>query len=209
MKEIAEKVAAANVQNISQGISQKQMKLMSLALVLKILSQDKVTTILNKFDSNDSLTISQYMNMADLESHLDGDLITDCLKEINESYTDIDKTFELILDTLIKNNGNQSDLPKNILIISDMEFDRGIYSKNSTNFEGWKKAFNSAGFDLPNIIFWNVAGYIKGLPVTSLTDNVSMISGFSQNILENLFTLENYSPINLMLDKLKVYLDLL
>ena len=41
-------------------------------------------TILNKFDSNDSLAISQYMNMADLESHLDGDLVTDCLKEMKE-----------------------------------------------------------------------------------------------------------------------------
>ena len=69
-------------ETLSGGISNKQMKMMSLALILKILSQDKVTTILNKFDSNDSLTISQYMNMADLESHLDGDLITDCLKEI-------------------------------------------------------------------------------------------------------------------------------
>ena len=68
--------------NFSGGISNKQMKMMSLALILKILSQDKVTTILNKFNSNDSLAISQYMNMADLESHLDGDLITDCLKEI-------------------------------------------------------------------------------------------------------------------------------
>lgn len=66
----------------SQGITYKDMKLMSLALVLKVLSQDKVTTILNKFDSDDSLTISQYMNMADLESQIDGDLITDCLKEI-------------------------------------------------------------------------------------------------------------------------------
>ena len=37
----------------TEGISNKQMKLMSLALVLKILSQDKVTTILNKFDSKD------------------------------------------------------------------------------------------------------------------------------------------------------------
>ena len=70
--------------SMPQGISNKQMKLMTLALVLKILSQDKVTTILNKFDSNDSLQISQYMNMADLESHLDGDLITDCLKEMKE-----------------------------------------------------------------------------------------------------------------------------
>lgn len=77
----ARKNAAKSVE-VPQGLSNKQMKLMSLALVLKILSQDKVMTILNKFDSNDSLLISQYMNMANLESQLDGDLVTDCLKEI-------------------------------------------------------------------------------------------------------------------------------
>ncbi len=70
--------------SMPQGITNKQMKLMTLALVLKILSQDKVTTILNKFDSNDSLAISQYMNMADLESHIDGDLISGCLKEMKD-----------------------------------------------------------------------------------------------------------------------------
>ncbi len=79
-----EKQQAAALASIPQGITNKQMKLMTLALVLKILSQDKVTTILNKFDSNDSLAISQYMNMADLESHIDGDLISDCLKEMKE-----------------------------------------------------------------------------------------------------------------------------
>ena len=66
------------------AVSQKQMKLMSLALILKILSQDKVTTILNKFDKDDSQQISQYMNMANLESQLDGDLLTGCLKEIKD-----------------------------------------------------------------------------------------------------------------------------
>lgn len=66
------------------GVTQKQLKLMSLALLLKVLSQDKVTTILNKFDSKDSLSISQYMNMADLESHLDGDLLVGCLNEMKE-----------------------------------------------------------------------------------------------------------------------------
>lgn len=79
-----EKQQAAAAASIPQGITNKQMKLMTLALVLKILSQDKVTTILNKFDSNDSLAISQYMNMADLESHIDGDLISGCLKEMKE-----------------------------------------------------------------------------------------------------------------------------
>lgn len=76
--------AQAQAGQMPQGITHKQMKLMSLALVLKILSQDKVTTILNKFDSNDSQAIAQYMNMADLESHLDGDLVSNCLKEMKE-----------------------------------------------------------------------------------------------------------------------------
>ena len=74
--------APAGVASVPESISNKQMKLMSLALVLKILSQDKVTTILNKFDPQDSNAISQYMNMADLESRIDGDLITDCLKDM-------------------------------------------------------------------------------------------------------------------------------
>ena len=69
---------------MGQGITQKQLKLMSLAMVLKVISQDKVTTILNKFDSNDSNQIAQYMNMVDLESHVDGDLVTDCIKEMKK-----------------------------------------------------------------------------------------------------------------------------
>lgn len=81
----AEKERAAALASVPQGISHKQMKLMSLALLLKVLSQDKVTTILNKFDSNDSLVISQYMNMADLESHLDGDLVAECLSDMKKS----------------------------------------------------------------------------------------------------------------------------
>ena len=84
-KERAERRAKRQQKNIEQqvgGITHRQLKLMSLALVLKILSQDKVTTILNKFDTNDSTAISQYMNMANLESQLDEDLVFDCLKQM-------------------------------------------------------------------------------------------------------------------------------
>lgn len=77
-----EKPVATKPAYVPQGITNKQLKLMSLALVLKILSQDKVTTILNKFNAEDSQAISKYMNMADLESQMDGDLITDCLRQM-------------------------------------------------------------------------------------------------------------------------------
>ena len=88
----AAKGAQANATNLPavQGnggyapITHKQMKLMSLALVMKILSQDKANTILNKFDAQDSNAITQYMGLANLESQLDGDLVTGCLEEIRK-----------------------------------------------------------------------------------------------------------------------------
>lgn len=123
--------------------------------------------------------------------------------------TDIDKAFELILKTSQENKLKQVELPSHLLIISDMEFDRGVYSKKGTNFDGWRKAFESAGYKLPTIIFWNVAGNVQGIPVTRFDNDVAMISGFSTNILENLLTLENYTPTNIMLEKLAIYLEML
>ena len=69
----------------SSGISEREMKMMSLAMVLKVLSKDKVTTILNKFEENDVKLISHYMGMVNLESQLDGDILLNCLKEMKDS----------------------------------------------------------------------------------------------------------------------------
>ena len=123
--------------------------------------------------------------------------------------TDIDKAFELILKIAKNNKLKQEELPSHLLIISDMEFDKGVYSENGTNLEGWKQAFELEGYKLPIVIFWNVAGLTKGVPVTKFDNDVVMISGFSTNILENLLTLENYTPTNVMLEKLAIYLEML
>ena len=125
------------------------------------------------------------------------------------SNTDIDLAFELILKTAKKNKIKQEELPSHLLIISDMEFDYGVHSENGTNFEGWKQAFKKEGYNLPTIIFWNVAGRTNGVPVTKFDNDVALISGFSTNILENLLTLENYTPTNIMLEKLSIYLEML
>lgn len=123
--------------------------------------------------------------------------------------TDIDKAFELILETAKENKLKQEELPSHLLIISDMEFDQGVYTKSGTNFDGWKRSFESEGYKLPTIIFWNVAGATHGVPVTKFDNDVAMISGFSTNILENILTLEKYSPNNIMLEKLSIYLEML
>ncbi len=131
------------------------------------------------------------------------------MQQINAWNTDIDKVFELILKTAQENNLKQKDLPEQILIISDMEFDSGVYSTTGTNFAGWKKVFANAGYTLPTIIFWNVAGSTNGVPTTKFEDDVAMISGFSTNILSNILTLDKYSPRDVMLEKLSIYLEML
>lgn len=131
------------------------------------------------------------------------------VEEIAEN-TDIDKAFELLLETAKDNSISQEDMPSHILIVSDMEFDRGVYSQEGTNFNGWKKAFSEAGYKLPQIIFWNLGR--KGFPVTRFDNDVCMISGFSTSVLENLLKSEdlvNLTPTKVMLDTLNKYIALL
>lgn len=75
------------------------------------------------------------------------------MQEINALNTDIDKVFELILKTSMENNLTNKELPSHIIIISDMEFDKGVTSQTGTNFKGWKNSFETAGYKLPTIIF--------------------------------------------------------
>lgn len=66
------------------SVTGKSARLLSVALLLKILSQDKVVTILNKFSAEDSQVISQYMQTQNLESQIDPELACQCLKEMKD-----------------------------------------------------------------------------------------------------------------------------
>jgi len=129
--------------------------------------------------------------------------------ECEVANTDIDKVFELLLSTAEKNNSKQDEMPSHLIIISDMEFDQGVYSRQGTNFEGWKKAFEEKGYKLPTIIFWNVAGNTMGVPTTKFENDVAMVSGFATTILEYLLKLEEYNPSIVMLETLEKYVNIL
>lgn len=129
--------------------------------------------------------------------------------EFEVANTDIDKVFELLLNTAQQNQTKQEELPSHLIIISDMEFDEGVYSQQGTNFDGWRKAFEEKGYQLPKVIFWNVAGNTMGLPTTKFDHDVVMVSGFSTVILEDLLTLENYNPTEAMLHTLEKYIAIL
>lgn len=79
-KEQLEHESAA--QNIDRQSNSKILKLASVALLLRQVSQDKVKTILNKFNPDDAQAVIQYMQMSDLEQKVDKSIAMKCLHEI-------------------------------------------------------------------------------------------------------------------------------
>ena len=135
--------------------------------------------------------------------------IVDKVNSIEDYYgsTNIDLVFKLILDTAEQNHISQEDMPSHLIIISDMEFDQGCYSKQGTNFHGWQKEFKDKGYELPTVIFWNVA--TEGFPVTKFDNNVCMINGFSTSILENVLDCKEFTPIKVMTKVLDKYIKII
>ena len=108
--------------------------------------------------------------------------------------TDIEKVFDLILSTAVKNGMTQEEIPANVLIISDMEFDccamyggtghwgyDGKYADRNL-FKNIEQRYRAAGYKLPRLVFWNVNSRTGTIPVRENDLGVALVSGFSVNI---------------------------
>ena len=102
------------------------------------------------------------------------------------SNTDIEATFDLILDTAVKNHLPQEELPSSCLIISDMQFDQATkHEDNTTVIESCRQKFESLGYTMPRLIFWNVSVYAHNtIPVQMHPSGVILVSGFSKSIVD-------------------------
>ena len=114
--------------------------------------------------------------------------------------TDIDKVFKKILNDSLEKNLPQLD---EVIIISDMEFDMVQDKKGMSNFKHWKSEFAKYNYELPKIIFWNVARNVESFPVTKLDYGTCLVSGYSKNILKSIIDIENFDPIDVMLKTLE------
>lgn len=99
--------------------------------------------------------------------------------------TNIEKAFDLILSTAVNNHMSQDDMPKTLLVISDMEFDAmtsGDASKRM--FDEMSDRFKENGYELPKLVFWNICNRTNSIPLTENDRGVALVSGFSANIMK-------------------------
>lgn len=127
------------------------------------------------------------------------DNIEKLMKNAECSTTNVESVFDLILKTAKKCNATQADMPKNVLIISDMQFNAAMCDKDAfgfplrnqnvqeddTLFENIKKKYRDCGYELPKLIFWNVSCYNDGtVPIQSSRNGVILLSGFSKELVD-------------------------
>lgn len=112
--------------------------------------------------------------------------------------TNIESIFSTILSAAIAANAPAEDLPKVIYIVSDMQFDQCVEDDSLTVFKEAKEAFAKVGYELPTIVFWNVAAREGCIPVLKEDTNVVLVSGSSQTTFD--IAVAGKDPIELMND---------
>ena len=109
-----------------------------------------------------------------------------CMSFNECSNTDLEKTFDLILETAVINRLAKENMPEKLYIISDMEFDCCSYGKEETIFENAKMKYQMNGYTLPEIIFWNVNSRNIQQPVKMNDLGVALVSGCNPQIFSML-----------------------
>ena len=113
--------------------------------------------------------------------------------------TNLQATFDLILNSAVRESLPEDEMPTKLLIISDMEFNEATYH-SGTNLDSIKAKYSDAGYKMPEIVFWNVNGRLGNVPASAKDSGIGLVSGFSPSILKSVLQGEIYSPEQLMLD---------
>lgn len=117
--------------------------------------------------------------------------------------TDIEAAFDMLLDTAIKSHCRQSDLPKTIIVVSDMQFDRqrSYYgNSNATLMENIAYKWQRAGYQMPELVYWNVQARRNNVIPMQAKDGITFVSGFSPVLFEQI--MKGKTGYDLMMDKL-------
>lgn len=115
-----------------------------------------------------------------------------------EQYDDCGTTnfvgmFKTILNNAKMFNVAPKDMLKSIIVISDMQFDEAFNGCKKTPLDAVKELYKENGYTLPKVIFWNICAK-EALPICNDDHNTTILSGWSQNILQYIMENNDITP---------------
>ena len=113
--------------------------------------------------------------------------------------TNLHSAIKKILDVAVDGKVTAEDMPKMLLIMSDMQFDQCSRYDDSA-MQMIRRKYEDAGYQMPAIVFWNLRA-TDNVPVKHNDKGVVLVSGFSPSILKTVLEgdFENFTPEAMMM----------
>jgi len=117
--------------------------------------------------------------------------------------TNLAAAFDLVLNLGIKNHIPQTEMPKAIIVVTDMEID--VCSREEDDwlfYDEMEIRFEKAGYKIPNVIFWNVNSRNDVFHADADRKGVQLVSGHSTNTFKILLKCIDMTPKEMMMEVL-------
>ena len=111
--------------------------------------------------------------------------------------TDLHAAFDEILRIAVKGGVADADMPKTLLILSDMQFDHCVSYDDSAH-QMIERKYKEAGYTLPNVVFWNLNAK-NNVPVKFDKRGTALVSGFSPAVMKGILSGADMTPHGIML----------
>jgi len=112
--------------------------------------------------------------------------------------TNLNAAFNEVLRVAVAGKVDAKDMPKYILIMSDMQFDACARHDDSA-MQMIERKYADAGYSVPNIVFWNLNARAGQSPVKFDKKGTALVSGFSPAILQSILAAEDLDPVSVMI----------
>ena len=114
-----------------------------------------------------------------------------------QSNTNLHAAFMHVLEIAVRNHVAPEDMPKSLIVISDMEIDY-CGDRDWTFYEMMSQEFKRFGYRIPNIIFWNVASRHDVFHADKNRMGVQLVSGQTAAVFRQVMKCVGMNPVEAM-----------
>lgn len=157
-------------------------------------------------ERNHGVFANKFMTFTDIPRIVDvtGNTLLEKYRSVTEHVgfdTNLEAAFDAILSTAVRTKCQQADLPKALVIISDMEIN-AWHGGSLTFTEEMRKRFAEAGYEMPKLVYWNVDSRKDTFLASKNDPNAILVSGQSASTFKNLIKGIDLSAYEIMVETL-------
>lgn len=122
--------------------------------------------------------------------------------------TDLEAGMDLILKVAVENHVSQDEMPKYLIVISDMQFDAADDNRGWGEAVRVKKTFHQSmqakfarhGYEMPTVVYWQVSQRQTAIQAKANDSGVILVSGASASTFRDIMNNMGTTPYEAMLE---------